>query len=252
MRMISIESPLLWLVMYILLSGSASLLFHEAGSAILQELAVTVSCAILSLTLFRCLKRRGRLMAAGLCRPKGSARRLLFYLPLVWVAFSPLLYEPLLASFPDILVVVLRFLFAGFLEEMIFRALTMEALRGYTGKVHSMMLSALFFALCHLLASLGHMVPVVLTFQAIYTFAAGIVLCLVFTLSGSILPGLIFHVLHNVILALTGFGMGDDLQLLTTINQAVMCLYSVYLLFVYKSDMDAARVHGPGEESEVT
>ena len=160
---------------------------------------------------------------------QGAARRMLYFAPLLLIALSPL------AAGVD-LKDGAAFLFAnlfltlgiGMAEEIYFRGIICGAwLERGVGK--AMIISSVLFALSHFLniaggAELGETV-----LQICFALVYGMVFALIFTESGSILPCVLLHALHDFCSFISGKASAQFEIILGAVQFIVLLVYFLYL-----------------------
>ena len=160
---------------------------------------------------------------------KGAVKRVLYFAPLLLIALSPL------AAGVD-LKDGAAFLFAnlfltlgiGMAEEIFFRGIICGLwLERGVGK--AMIISAVLFALSHFLniaggAELGETV-----LQICFALVYGMVFALIFTESGSILPCVLLHALHDFCSFVSGEASAQFEIFLGAVQFIVLLVYFLYL-----------------------
>ena len=118
----------------------------------------------------------------------------------------------------------------AFAEEFLFRGVVYGNLRPF-GRTQAILISAALFALMH--QNIG---------QIFYTFMAGIVMALMYELTGSIWCGVLYHMINNqmsIIYEVLYYGMyGESIEPLLTAWDALMCILGIgailILVFYFK------------------
>jgi len=225
----------LWIVVYCVLMSVGDSLSARIGIAKSVTLAIGI---LLSAILLLFLRKNGLMANYGLCAPKTSARSMLYYAPVFIMLTANFLYG-VTAHYGvlETVLYMLAMLCVGFLEEMIFRGLLFEAMRGDSEKA-AVIVSSVTFGIGHILnlinGSGAELLPNLL--QVVYATAAGFMFVMIYLRSGSLLVCIAAHGIFNALSvfadetgAATGMRIWTAL-LLTGITGA----YAVYLAAVKK------------------
>ena len=189
---------LLWIMLYVLLSGEADVRSRALG----LEKSLTAGVHLLMCAvLFVWIRRNGLSETYGLCRARVPAGRFLWYLPLALIASASLWCGCRLQSSPaETAMFVVSMLCVGFLEEIIFRGLLFRAMAKDNLK-SAIVVSSLSFGLGHivnLFNGSGRSLPDSVQ-QIVFAVMIGFILALIFCKSGSLIPCIVFHSLNNAI-----------------------------------------------------
>ena len=225
----------LWIIAYCVLMSAGDALSARIGIDKSVTLAMGV---LLSAILLLFLHKNGLLASYGLCAPRISARSMLYYVPVVVMLTANLRYGVTLRyGVPETVLYMLTMLCVGFLEEVIFRGLLFQAMRGDSEKA-AVIVSSVTFGIGHILNLLNgsgaELIPNLL--QVVYATAAGFMFVMMYVRSGSLLVSIAAHGIFNALSvfaddagATTGMRIGTAL-LLTGITGA----YAVYLAAAVK------------------
>ncbi len=186
-----------WIVLYVVAMGAGG----EASSALGRENLVTAP-AMLGLSALALLYlRRHRLLAFyGVTKVVPSSwQAALWFLPLTVMAVAQLLkgLNPELGSV-DVLLVVLLMTGVGFLEELLFRGFLYRAIRERRGVGRAALVSGFTFGIGHIVNLLSGYTGLQQITQVFLAVGVGIALALLVEVTGSILPGVLFHILANI------------------------------------------------------
>ncbi len=224
------------------------IVIYVAGSTLMVQLSETIGIgflaeAIFGIVLFAVLiafVAKNKLYEhLGLCKPEVPAAKMLFYIPLPIIAavgvifgFAPQ-YEPVTLA-----VHTVYMLFAGFLEEIIFRGFLF---RGMAKKnmTSAIIVSAATFGIGHIVNLLNGYDIISNLLQIVYAVGVGFLLVFIFIRTGSLVACIAFHSLNNI---LAGFGSAKILVDLAgseeggqMINVGIrIALTAAYLLYVLK------------------
>lgn len=219
-----------WIIAYCVLLSAGDSLSAMVG----VEKSVTLAVGlILSIVLFCFLRSEKLLQAYGLCRPKASARSMLWYLPVALMLTANLWYGLTLHyGTAETVLYILSMLCVGFLEEVIFRGLLFEAMRGDNFKT-AVIVSSVTFGIGHMInlvnGSGAELVNNLL--QVVYATAAGFMFVMLYCKGGSLLPCIGAHGIFN---ALSVFAdekaASQEMRVFTAIALTVITGgYAVYL-----------------------
>ena len=170
--------------------------------AVLYPLSMALAFFLL---LFYIYKRDGKGVIAHFSRSGFNPNVILF--GLIWLIAAQVVLEPLLEVLPDVgngstgrgfWALMTAVLFAPFFEELICRGVVLETLRRRWGKLVSVVMSSLFFALIHLQPA-----------TAVTALVAGYIFGTVYLRTSSIFSTIILHSLNNAI-AFTLIAFGFD------------------------------------------
>ena len=151
-------------------------------------------------------KRDGKGVVARFSRKGFNPNIILF--GLIWLVAAQIVLEPLLHLLPDVgddgtgrgfWALMTAVLFAPFFEELICRGIVLETLRRRWGKLLSVVMSALLFAIIHLQPA-----------TAITALVAGLIFGTIYLRTESLFSTIILHALNNSIAyALIAFGLDN-------------------------------------------
>lgn len=189
-----------WIVAYCVLMSVGDSLSGMLG---LQK-SITLAVAVLLSAVLLTFLAKNRLFGSyGICRPKVSARAMLYYLPLVLMLSANLCYGVALNyGALETVLYILTMLLVGLLEELIFRGLLFEAMRGDSPRA-AVIVSSLTFGIGHIInlvnGSGAELVPNLL--QVVYATAAGFMFVMMYCKSGSIVACILSHGVFNALSA---------------------------------------------------
>lgn len=156
---------------------------------------------LLSVVLYLFLRRNGLLEAYGLCKSKISAKKMLFYIPVLVMLTANLWYGVgLYISLIEAVFYALTMLCVGFLEEVIFRGLLFHAMRK-DGVKSAIIVSSLTFGMGHIInlfnGSGTELLPNLL--QVVYATAAGFMFVMIYYKTGSLIVCISAHGVFNAL-----------------------------------------------------
>lgn len=217
---------IIWIVVYVVLLSFAD----QASVAIGMQKSVTLAASVLlTIILVVWMKNNGLLAKYGLCKSTMSAKKLVYYLPLVFLAsvnvwfgvawnFSPL----------ETVLYILSMLLVGFLEEIIFRGLLFTAMSKDSIK-SAMIVSSVTFGI-------GHVVNLVNgsgadlhsnMLQVVSAIAIGFLFTVIFWRSGSLWGCIITHGVLN------GLSAFSNQSAMTPVRECVVTGMMMVVALVY-------------------
>lgn len=224
-----------WIIAYCVL-----LSVGDALSALIGiEKSVTFAIGVLlSAMILLFLKKHGLSRDYGLCAPKASAKSMLYYIPILVMLTANLWYGVTLNyGVLETVLYILAMLCVGFLEEVIFRGLLFEAMRGDSVKA-AVIVSSVTFGIGHIInlinGSGAELLPNLL--QVIYATAAGFMFVMMYYKSKSLLICIVAHGLFNALSAFANEANATaEMRILTAILLTVITgSYALYLALSMK------------------
>ncbi len=214
------------IVIYCVLLSVGDSLSAEVGINKIITLPVAL---IMSAVLFIFITRNGLGEKYGLCKPKTSAKEMLYYIPLIIMLLANVMFGVKL-NLPvgETVLYILSMICVGFLEEIIFRGMLFKAM-AKDGLKTAVILSSVTFGIGHIInlfnGSGAELLPNIL--QVIYAVAAGFMFVMLFLKSGSIVPCIILHGVFN---ALSAF---SDESVITERDRIISCVFLVAVSGLY-------------------
>lgn len=192
----------------------------------LKNIYLVGAVTIYSVTLIVYLYTTHRLTAYGLCR----IREPKFYLIGGSFPFIAIILCNLYMNFSDLVQMVgvydiILVFFCAFIEELFFRGWFFSKfdVKNYV------IISSVLFAVSHILNLFNGSDVIYTIFQVLWAFCMGISFALLRLISGSIIPGVIYHYIINM----TSLGQTNVFitELISTLIIAVFCM--IYLMIIY-------------------
>ncbi len=217
---------IIMIVIYCVLLSVGDNLSAEAGIIKIITLPVAL---MMSAVLFIFMRSNGLGEKYGLCRPKTSAKEMLYYIPLIIMLLANVMFGVKLnLSLGEAVLYMLTMLCVGFLEEVIFRGLLFKAM-AKDGLKTSVIVSSVTFGIGHIInlfnGSGAELLPNLL--QVIYAVAAGFMFVMIFLKSGSLIPCIIGHGVFNAI------SVFSDESANTGTDRIISCLFLVFVSGLY-------------------
>ncbi len=226
-----------WIVLYCVLMSVGDNLSGQVGVRNIISLPVSL---LLSLVLFWFVKRNGLSEKYGLCKPKESAKEMLYYIPLGVMLLANMMFGVRInLSFAETVLYMLTMLFVGFLEEVIFRGLLFNAM-AKDGIKSAIAVSSITFGIGHIInlfnGSGAELIPNLL--QVIYAVAAGFVFVMIYYKTKSLIPCIVGHGVFN---ALSAFADESRLTDGDRINSCLFLVlisggYAIYIVFSIRKE----------------
>lgn len=220
-----------WIIIYCVVQSLAMNLNELTG---IDYSVSAVLCAVQAVILFIFVKKNGLTEKYGLCKPKASAKQLLFYIPLVILVFSHLWSGATLGNYPpaDLACRTVSMLFVGFVEELIFRGFLFKAMAKKNIKP-AIIVSSVTFGVGHIvnLFNGSGMEFVENICQMIFAIAVGFLFVVIFYRGGSLIPCIIAHSANNMITAfVNGTGVTVTMGIVYCLIITVILVASTLIL----------------------
>lgn len=226
----------IWIVAYCVLLSAGDSLSEIIG---VQKSVTAAIGALLSIVLIAFLSKNGLFREYGLCAPGVSARTMLYYLPVLLMLTTNLWYGVTLNfSVIEAVLYIVAMLFVGFLEEVIFRGLLFNAMRGDNLKA-AVIVSSITFGIGHIVnlvnGSGTELIPNLL--QVVYATSAGFMFVMIYLRSESLISCILAHGVFN---SLSVFANEADAGIATRVIFSLMLTlitasYAVYLAYGLRS-----------------
>ncbi len=173
---------------------------------------------------------------------KGAAKRMLYFSPLLLIAlfhFAAGIDWKVGAAF--LFANLFLTLGIGMAEEIFFRGIICGLWLKH-GTVKAMMISSILFGLSHILNIAGGAKLGETLLQICFALVYGMVFALIFAESGSIIPCVLLHALHDFCSFISGDGSAQFEVVLGAVQFIVLLVYFIYLLRMtaHKSERDSA------------
>jgi len=170
----------------------------------------------------------------GICKiEKNTLKNVLYFLPLI-IASSITLF----LGFNDennllriILLIIFTFI-VGVNEELYFRGIILSLFK--IDKIRAIIISSLLFGIVHSANAFVHTNYLYVVLQVIYSFIIGIVFAETVTLTGSIIPAILIHTLHNFITFITENSVEGFALVILTIQTIILIFYAVIMWKIIK------------------
>ena len=185
-----------WIIAYIVLASAGDNISAGLGIEKLVTLPILIA---MSAILYFFVRKNGLTEKYGLCKPRLSAAKMLYYIPLLVLLTANLWYGVALNRSPvETALYVLSMFCVGFLEEMIFRGLLFKAM-AKNGLKSAVIVSSVTFGVGHIVnlinGSGAELLPNLL--QVVYAIAIGFAFVMIYCKTKSLMPCILTHSIFN-------------------------------------------------------
>ena len=226
-----------WIIAYVVLVSASDNISEDLGISKIVTLPVLIA---LSAILYFFVRKNGLMEKYGLCKPRISAAKMLFYVPLLVLLTANLWYGTRLNQSPlETVLYVLSMFCVGFLEEMIFRGLLFQAM-AKDGVKSAIIVSSVTFGIGHLVnlinGSGAELLPNLL--QVMYAVAVGFAFVMIYCKTKSLMPCILTHSVFNGLSAFANeAAMTPKRQIISGVLLAVIAGgYALYLVLSVKEE----------------
>ena len=228
---------LIWIGIYVVLVSFADNFSGKIGTA---KIVTAPVCIALTLIIYLWINKNELKEKYGLCSFKGSAKKYLYFIPLVLLSSTNVWWGlKLNLTVVESVLYVISMLCVGFLEEVIFRGFLFKALCKDNIKL-AIIVSSVTFGLGHIVNLLnGRDIPETLM-QICYAVAIGFVFTIIFYKGKSLWPCIIAH---GVVNSLSAFANTDAAPAWHGIAGSIfLCVvslaYAAYLIIATKNEKE--------------
>ncbi|MBO5260422.1 MAG: CPBP family intramembrane metalloprotease [Agathobacter sp.] len=228
---------LIWIGIYVVLVSFADNFSGKIGTA---KIVTAPVCIALTLIIYLWINKNELKEKYGLCSFKGSAKKYLYFIPLVLLSSTNVWWGlKLNLTVVESVLYVISMLCVGFLEEVIFRGFLFKALCKDNIKL-AIIISSVTFGLGHIVNLLnGRDIPETLM-QICYAVAIGFVFTIIFYKGKSLWPCIIAH---GVVNSLSAFANTDAAPAWHGIAGSIfLCVvslaYAAYLILATKNEKE--------------
>lgn len=217
-----------WLALYLVISIVSINIGINLG--ISDHGAAIIPLGCLSIALLIYVQRFGVDKQIGLgVAPAVPVARMWFYLPLLALVVFPL-SRGLRGDLTVFLVImiVLHYLFVGFLEEVLFRGFLLQALLKETRPLWAILVTAVTFGLGHVTSLLIGQGGADTLRQILNAIVVGLIFTLVVFVTGNLHAVIVAHILYNICAVLSPDTVGISTLIFGIV---VLLIYGSWLLF---------------------
>ena len=220
-----------FLLLFFFVQGAIVVITKMEGvqSAIVRG---TVIWSLVVITLVYFIIRYGEISMLGFRKvKKGTAKKVLYYTPLLLIAFLPLaagvdLEEGAAFLFANLFLT----LGIGMAEEIYFRGIICN-LWLKQGVVKAMLLSSVLFGMSHILNVAGGADFLATILQICFAFVYGMVFTLIFIEGNSLIPCVLMHALHDFCSFISAEGSMQSDMILGAVQFVILLAYFLYMLY---------------------
>ena len=226
-----------WIIAYVVLASMGDNISADLGIDKVVTLPILIA---MSAILYFFVRKNGLMEKYGLCKPKLSAAKMLYYIPLLVLLTANLWYGIALNQSPlETVLYILAMFCVGFLEELIFRGLLFRAM-ARDGMKAAIIVSSVTFGIGHIVnlinGSGAELLPNLL--QVMYAMAVGFAFVMICCRTGSLVPCIIVHSVFNGLSAFANEAvMTPQRQILSgTLLTVIAGGYALYLALAWKEE----------------
>lgn len=217
---------LVWIGIYCVANSVANFISEVIG---INSSANFIFNLFITIIIFMWIKKKKLTKYYGLCNTNVSAKRFLFYIPLI-LFMSRNLWFGFAINFQvvDTICYILSMLCVGFLEEVIVRGFLFKALEKNNVKM-AIIISSIAFGLGHLLNLFNSsgMDLIAVLCQIVDAVCCGFLFVIIFYGGGSLIPCIIAHSVNN---AVSVFGNEAEL---TVEKRLLFSAISIFIVVIY-------------------
>lgn len=227
-----------WIIAYVVLASAGDHISEALGISKIMTLPILIA---MSAILYFFVRKNGLAEKYGLCKPRISAAKMLYYIPLLVLLTANLWYGVTMNFSPlETVLYILAMFCVGFLEEMIFRGLLFQAM-AEDGVKTAIIVSSVTFGIGHIVnlinGSGAELLPNLL--QVMYAVAVGFAFVMIYCKTKSLVICIIIHSVFNGLSAFANEAvMTPRRQILSGVLLAVIAGgYALYLALAVKEDV---------------
>jgi membrane protease YdiL (CAAX protease family) len=217
----------LWIGIYVVLFSIADNISKSLGT---EKLITVPLCIVMSLLLWRWIKKNGATDKYGLCGFKDNVRQYLYFLPLILISTTNLWGGFALKLSPlETALYMTSMLCVGFLEEVIFRGILFKALCKENVRT-AFVITSITFGIGHIVNLLNGAALFSTLLQIVYAAAIGFMYTAVFYKGKSLVPCILSHAVINMT-SVFAVPRDDSMRIITTVALIVISIgYAVVIL----------------------
>lgn len=241
----AIRHAVIWIAIYVVLVNLGGMISEEVG---IVDSVTSAFVVLLSLFLLKYLKENHWIEKFGLRKiAQEDMQKTFFYLPLVLLLLIQLLGGVKSdISITEVVVTCVMMMGVGFIEELIFRGFLMDAIWKKSGRNRAIVISGLAFGFGHivnLFRGYGYVEQIT---QILVAGGIGIVLALLVASTKNIVPGILFHIVFNV---MGTFSRPSETALTVYSLILILVVCAGYSLYLLKSIKDIRTIPDEGNIS---
>lgn len=187
---------IIWIIVYVVGLSIADNISAAIG---IEKSVSLVLCVAMTFVAWRWIKTNGYMEKYGLCKPSVPASKMLYYIPLVFVATINVWYGFAMNLSPvETALYALSMILVGFLEEIIFRGFLFVEMAKDNIKT-AIIVSSVTFGIGHIVNLINGSGADLFSnlLQVVYAIAAGFMFTIIFYKTKSLWPCIITHSVIN-------------------------------------------------------
>lgn len=224
-----LDMTIVFIVVYVMAMSLGDTVSRSIG---VEKSITVIASFLITVFLFLYIKRKDLMEKYGLKRVEGKSREYLYYVPLLLIAsvniwFGVRMNMSILGS----TLYALTMIFAGIIEEILFRGMLYKEMAENNEK-RAIIVSSLLFGVGHMVNLFnGSGAELVSNMcQVIYAVSVGFMFVMLFKKSGSILPCIVTHSLLNALSTFNNEEKANKYIIPVSLFMVVVSvLYSIYL-----------------------
>lgn len=222
-------AAILWMIMYLIPFSVAMAIttILDLNNLLLPTLVNIVFSIIATIYL---KKRYLSFKTIGISKPV-NIKNTIYFIPIILIATVPIIFggKFSVTSYEAINYLVLT-LSVGYFEEILGRGVLYRIVESVKGKCCAVLVSSIIFGVAHMANALGGKDIIDIILQIGFAFLIGILLAELMIITKSIIPGMIYHFLHDFI-AFTYSTPNTKLKLVWIIAYTLLAAGSTLYLF---------------------
>lgn len=221
---------LIWIGVYVVLLSVGDSVSGKIG---IEKIVTAPVCIVLTLIMYLWIGKNGLKEKYGLCSFRMSAKKFLYFIPLVLLASTNLWWGfQLNLTLGETVLFIVSMLCVGFLEEVIFRGFLFKAI-SKTNVKQAIFISSVTFGIGHIVNLLNGRDILETLIQICYAVAVGFLFTIIFYSGKSLWPCIITH---SVINSLSVFANENVITIYKHLIRCIfLCIVSVgYALYILK------------------
>ena len=227
-----------WIIAYVVLASAGDHISEALGISKIMTFPILIA---MSAILYFFVRKNGLAEKYGLCKPRISDAKMLYYIPLLVLLTANLWYGVAMNQSPlETVLYILAMFCVGFLEELIFRGLLFQAM-AEDGVKSAIIVSSVTFGIGHIVnlinGSGAELLPNLL--QVMYAMAVGFAFVMIYCKTKSLVICIIIHSVFNGLSAFANEAvMTPQRQIISGVLLAVIAGgYALYLALAVKEDV---------------
>ena len=231
---------LIWITLYVFLFSISDNLSSFIGAT---KIITVPACVLFVLFLWNWIRQNHLEEKYGLCKFQGTAKRYLYFIPLVFLASCNLWNGVTLRlSLFESILYVISMLCVGLIEEILFRGFLFKALCRKKKLKQAILISSLTFGIGHIINLLNGAELFFTLLQICYAVTIGFLFTVLFYKSQSLIPCIITH---SAINSLSAFSVAPSpvYEIISSILLIIVSLgYAVWLITSCPSNSDPSGI----------